>query len=246
MATHDEMASSFGSAATDYEAGRPTYPAAAVDWLLAPAGVRPRVADVGAGTGKLTAALRRAGADVIAVEPDPAMLETLRGALPGIETLIGRAERMALPDESVDAAVFGQAWHWVDVDAASAEVGRILKPGDVLGLVWNIRDESTPWVARLGAIMKGSHAEELLAGEGPAVSGPFGALETKSWRWDRQVGRDALQAMVRSRSYVITAAPEERARIEREVASLLDEIGAVGDAFVSLPYVTHGFRAVKE
>lgn len=246
MATHDEMASSFGSAATDYEAGRPTYPAAAVEWLLAPAGVHPRVADVGAGTGKLTAALRRAGADVIAVEPDPAMLETLRAALPGIETLIGRAERMALPDESVDAVVFGQAWHWVDVDAASAEVGRILKPGGVLGLVWNIRDESTPWVARLGAIMKGSHAEELLAGEGPTVSGPFGALETESWRWDRQVGRDALQAMVRSRSYVITAAPEERARIEREVASLLDEIGAVGDAAVSLPYVTHGFRAVKE
>jgi SAM-dependent methyltransferase len=189
-----------------------------VEWLL---GRRehPRVADVGAGTGKLTAALLDAGAEVIAVEPDAAMLATLREALPA-ETLIGTAERVNLPDESVDAVVLGQAWHWVDVVAASAEVGRVLKPGGVLGLVWNIRDVSTPWVARLGAIMKGSHAEELLSGAGPAVAAPFGALEHEGWRWSRRLTRSELAAMVRSRSYVITATPSERDRILAEVEEL--------------------------
>lgn len=248
MATRNEMASSFGSAAGDYERGRPTYPAAAVAWLLEPAGPHPRVADVGAGTGKLTAALHDAGADVIAVEPDAAMLEALRDALPGVETLIGRAERMNLPDESVDAVVFGQAWHWVDVVAASAEAGRVVKPGGVLGLIWNIRDESTPWVARLGAIMKGSRAEELLAGEGPAVADPFGTLEHESWRWSRRLTRDELVAMVRSRSYIITAAPAERDRIVAEVEELFSASCRRGDdgvEIVELPYRTEAFRSIR-
>ncbi len=249
MATRDEMASSFGTAAGDYERGRPTYPADAVAWLLAPAGARPRVADVGAGTGKLTSALRNAGADVIAVEPDAAMLETLREALPGVETLIGHAARMTLPAESVDAAVFGQAWHWGDVAAASAEAGRILKPGGVLGLVWNIRDESTPWVARLGAIMKGSRAEELLAGEGPTVASPFGALEHESWQWSRRLTRADLLSMVRSRSYIITAAPPERDRIVTEVDELFSascQRGDDGVEAVDLPYRTEAFRSIRE
>ena len=185
MATRDEMATSFGAAAGAYDEGRPDYPAEAVAWLLEPAGPRPRVADIGAGTGKLTKVVATLGADVIAVDPDAAMLARLRDVLPGVQTLIGAAETLILPDESLDAAVLGQAWHWVDPVAGSAEIGRVLRPGGVLGLIWNIRDESVPWVARLTAIMKGSHAEQLLAGDGPVVASPFGPLETRTWRWQR-------------------------------------------------------------
>ncbi|HOQ22473.1 MAG TPA: SAM-dependent methyltransferase, partial [Microbacterium sp.] len=142
-------------------------------------------------------------------------------------------------------AVLGQAWHWVDPVAGSAEIGRVLKPGGVLGLVWNIRDESVPWVARLTEIMKGSNAEQLMADGGPEVAAPFGALTARTWQWERPMTRAALSAMVHSRSYVITAEPAERERIDREIAELFDEIGAVGDATVPLPYVTHAFRAVK-
>ena len=248
MATRDEMANSFGAAAAAYEQGRPDYPAEAISWLLEPAGDHPRVVDIGAGTGKLTRVVTEItaerGAEVIAVEPDAAMLDTLRAALPGIQTLVGTAERLNLPDESADAAVLGQAWHWVDPVAGSAEIGRVLRPGGVLGLIWNIRDEAEPWVGRLGAIMKGSRAEQLLAEGGPEVSAPFGELEERTWRWERPMTRAALTAMVHSRSYVITAAAGERARIDDEIAALFDEIGAVGDATVSLPYVTHAFRAL--
>ncbi|MDL5350713.1 class I SAM-dependent methyltransferase [Microbacterium sp. zg-YB36] len=239
-----DQATSFGSAAGTYEAGRPDYPLEAVQWLLPSiVGRAVRVADVGAGTGKLTRGLRDLGADVVAIDPDPAMLEALRAASGGIPTFVGSSERLPLPDASVDAVVFGQAWHWVEPDAASAEVARVLRPGGVLGLVWNIRDESVDWVRRLTEIMRGSNAEEMLAAGEPPVSAPFGALERASWRWTRPMTRDGLRAMAFSRSYIITASESERARIDRDLAELFDEIGAVGDAVVSLPYVTWAFRA---
>jgi len=73
-------ASSSGVAATAYAEHRPDYAQAAVGRALEPA-PGPRVLDLGAGTGKLTATLVALGVEVIAVEPDPAMLTELRRAL---------------------------------------------------------------------------------------------------------------------------------------------------------------------
>jgi len=246
--TAEEMSTSFGRAASVYEQGRPGYPLEAVEWLLAP-GRRDhgaiRVADVGAGTGKLTRTLREAGADVVAIDPDPQMLAVLRGAVAGTPTHVGTAERLPLPDASVDAVVLGQAWHWVDPVAGSAEIGRVLRSGGMLGLVWNIRDDSVEWVSRLGEIMRGSHAEIMLAAGDPRVAAPFGRLESRTWNWSRPVTRETLTSMVHSRSYVITADAEEKARVDREISELFDRVGAVGEAVIDLPYVTRAFRAVR-
>ncbi|MFC9995117.1 class I SAM-dependent methyltransferase [Nocardia sp. NPDC127526] len=82
-------ASSFGAAADAYAEHRPDYAKTAVRWALEPA-PGPRVLDLGAGTGKLTGTLVALGADVIAVEPDPAMLTELRRALPGVACPAGQ------------------------------------------------------------------------------------------------------------------------------------------------------------
>lgn len=248
MVSREEMSTSFGSAADIYEAGRPSYPAEAVAWMLQP--VRDparalRVADVGAGTGKLTRSVVELGAEVVAIDPDAQMLQNLRRNVVGVPTFVGRAEELPLPDAALDAVLLGQAWHWVDVPAASAEAGRVLRAGGVLGLVWNIRDERVDWVRRLTTALHGSHAEELIAAGGPSVAAPFEAIERESWAWSRPVTRAGIFAMARSRSYVITAEPGERVRIEQALTELCDEIGAVGDAVVELPYVTHGFRSIR-
>jgi len=248
MASHEEMSRSFGSAASVYESGRPEYPADAVAWLLAPArrdGHSLRVADVGAGTGKLTRAVVEAGAEVVAIDPDAEMLGVLRDNVRRVPTFVGTAESLPLPDASLDAVVLGQAWHWVDPVPASAEVARVLRPGGVLGLIWNVRDDDEPWVRRLTGIMHGSRAEEMIAEGGPTVAAPFMGLEEQSWHWSRPMTRDALFDMARSRSYIITAPPDERERIEVGLAELFDELGAVGDATVDLPYVTRAYRAVR-
>ena len=131
--------SSFGAAATAYAEHRPDYARAAVRWALERA-PGPRVLDLGAGTGKLTATLVGLGAEVVAVEPDPAMLSVLRRALPTVRALRGSAEAVPLPNASVDAVVAGNAMHWFDMDVAGPEIARVLVPAGILSGLWNVFD----------------------------------------------------------------------------------------------------------
>ena len=243
----DGLSRSFGAEAHNYELGRPDYPFEAVAWMLEPLPADShRIADVGAGTGKLTRVLAKApGAEVVAIDPDAEMLAALRAGVPGVPTFAGTAEQLPLPDASVDAVVLGQAWHWVDPVRGSEEVGRVLRGGGVLGLIWNIRDERVDWVRRLTDIMHGSHAEVMLAGGGPVVAPPMGALEEHTWEWARPITRDLLHRMAASRSYIITAPDEEKQRIRREMDALFDELGLAEGATIELPYVTRAYRSVK-
>ena len=145
------LGSSFGAAATAYAEHRPDYAQAAVRWALerAPGS---RVLDLGAGTGKLTATLVSLGAEVIAVEPDPAMLTELRRALPTVRALPGSAEAVPLPDASVDAVLAGNAMHWFDMNVAGPEIARVLEPDGILAGLWNVFDNRVDWVAGLERI----------------------------------------------------------------------------------------------
>ena len=134
-----------------YAEHRPDYAQAAVRWALEPApGLR--VLDLGAGTGKLTATLVAAGVDVVAVEPDPAMLAELRRALPEVRALPGRAEAIPLPDASVDVVLAGNAMHWFDLAVAGPEIARVLAPGGILAGLWNLLDDRVEWVAGLARV----------------------------------------------------------------------------------------------
>jgi len=245
--TDREKSTSFGQAASAYESGRPGYPSEAVAWLLGPVrepGRALRVADVGAGTGKLTRAVVELGADVVAVDPDADMLATLRENARGVPTFIGTAENLPLPDSGLDAVVMGQAWHWVDVEPASLETARVLRSGGVLGLVWNIRDDRVDWVRRLTEAMGGSNAEVLLATTGPRVAEPYDALEHREWSWERRITLPQLRDLVVSRSDIITASPERRAAIDAAVDGVVASVPGLADGgSVGLPYVTHAFRA---
>jgi SAM-dependent methyltransferase len=230
---------SFGEEAAAYERGRPSYPPETIDWLLQ-TGARD-VLDLGAGTGKLTIRLVERGLTVVAVDPIPEMLEVLSGSLPDTPALLGTAEEIPLPDNSVDSVLVAQAWHWFDPVRALAEVARVLRPGGRLGLVWNTRDERLGWVKDLGRII--GHEDDPFS-QRVALPAPFADVERSQVEWTSYLTPQALIDLVASRSYCITSPTEVRTRTLDQVRELLATHPAlVNTTGLALPYVTVGIRA---
>jgi SAM-dependent methyltransferase len=230
---------SFGSEAAAYERGRPSYPPEAIDWLL-PEGAHD-VLDLGAGTGKLTTRLVERGLDVIAVDPIPEMLELLSSSLPDTPALLGTAEEIPLADNSVDAVLVAQAWHWFDPERAVKEVSRVLRPGGRLGLVWNTRDERLGWVKDLGHIIGPEHDP---FNNDVALAEPFGEIERHQVEWTSYLTPQALIDLVASRSYCITSPEQVRTRTLEQVRELLATHPALANSSgLALPYVTVCIRA---
>jgi SAM-dependent methyltransferase len=143
----------FSSRVADYVRSRPGYPPAVIEVLQSECGLNSRsvVADVGAGTGILTALLLPHAGHVFAVEPNREMrnaCEARLAAHPGFHSVEGRAEATTLPDASIDIVTSGQAFHWFEPKAARAEWVRILRPGGWVAIVWNNRQtHTTPFLA---------------------------------------------------------------------------------------------------
>ncbi|MFH8381541.1 class I SAM-dependent methyltransferase [Kitasatospora sp. NPDC018058] len=232
-------ARSFGVAVASYQHGRPGYPQALIGSAV-PREAR-RVLDLGAGTGKLTRLLVEAGLDVVAVEPDEGMRAQLAAAVPKAAVRAGSAERILLPDGSVDTVVVAQAWHWFDQAAAVPEIARVLAPGGTLALVWNVRDESQPWAAELGALMHRSTRQQI--DTAPLLPAPFGPPERLEIRWEHPTTPAGIVDMVASRSYVIALPEAERARLLADVEQLLaTHPDLAGRDEIAMPYLTRCTR----
>ncbi len=240
MPSSADLALSFGRAAAIYDSVRPSYPSEAIEWVL-PAGVS-TVLDLGAGTGKLTQLLVGHGYDVVAVDPDPAMLGRLGQTLPNVATYQGTAEQIPLDDASVDAVVCAQAWHWVDREVALSEVARVLTPGGAFGLVWNVLDGSVPWIVALAEATHG------IAGSGldaiTVVGEPFTPMEKIVIPWVYKLDRAGVLRLVSSWSQYITAEPADQAAMLANVGAVLDtHPDLAGLSAYPLPYNAYCFRS---
>jgi SAM-dependent methyltransferase len=233
-----DRARSFDTAAAEYERHRPEYPEAALRWPVEQLSLVPgsRVLDVGAGTGKLTRGLVGLGFEVVAVEPGTPMLQQLRTAVPAAEALEAPAESIPLPDESVDAAFAGQAYHWFDRERAVPELHRVIRGGGGLALLWNWWDERDPLQRELGPIVGfGGHR-------------PFAEDGLPGSPWFREVARtvvdsaedsspEAVVAHLSTTSMYLTMDAEER---ERRLAEVYEVASRYGDRFM-VPRQTYVF-----
>jgi len=228
---------SFGSGADAYAVGRPSYPAEAVRWCL-PDGAR-RVLDLAAGTGRLTGRLVELGLDVVAVEP----LAEMRAHVPTpAEALDGTAEAIPLDDASVDAVLVGQAFHWFDVPRAMTEISRVLRPGGTLGLLWNLIDDTAPWMDVLAEAMA---AEERLSTLQEDQAAPYadapgmGPAERRIFRHEETYDGDRLTAFVLSRSQTILASDDDR----EAMLAAVREVTPPGE--FALPLVCEAWRGER-
>jgi SAM-dependent methyltransferase len=230
-----------------YDRGRPDYADAAVDFALAPVRNRPglRALDLGAGTGKLTGKLTERGVDTVAVEPSVGMRKVLTHRCRKATVLAGSAEEIALPDDSVDVVVAGQAFHWFDRDRALPEVARVLRPGGVLGLLYNARDDAVAWVRALSEIIRetGDHATVTRNLPQMDLLPLFEAAGQVHEPHEQELDAAGLLDLVGSRSYVIRMAPRERAALLDRVLGLTrTHPELVGRQHFAVPYVTTCLR----
>ena len=239
----------FTERVADYAAHRPTYPPGVLD-VLAAAGVLPAgavVADVGSGTGILTAMLLERGHTVHAVEPNAAMAEeaTARlGSDPRHRAVRGRAEATGLADACCDLVTAAQAFHWFDVDAARTEFRRILRPGGAVALVWNIRRlDSTPFLREYEGLLQRFALDyrKISAGwaDEEAIGRFFGAAGFEARRLDnRQVfGFDGLRGRLLSSSYAPPAGHAQHEPMMAELRRIFDAHQRDGE--VAFEYDTH-------
>ncbi|MEE1617904.1 class I SAM-dependent methyltransferase [Brachybacterium sp. J144] len=246
------LAGAFAEQGEDYDRLRPGYPAPALDEMLAalPAPVdradgaerTRRAIDLGAGTGKLSWALAERGLEVTAVDTSAAMLETARRRGPEgrLRTHLAPAEATGLPAASAELVTVAQAWHWFDAPAASAETVRLLAPGGVLVLVWNMLDVTIPWVHRLSRIMHAGdiHREDFE----PEVGAGLRRIHRAAHVWEDPMPTQDVIDLARTRSYVITAPEERRAKVLANLDWYLhDHLGHPRGATVGVPYRTDLF-----
>ncbi len=245
--------SSFGAAAAAYAEHRPDYAKAALRWALEPApGLR--VLDLGAGTGKLTATLVALGAEVIAVEPDPAMLAELRRTLPTVRALPGSAEGVPLSDASVDAVLAGNAMHWFDMDVAGPEIARVLVPDGVLAGLWNVFDDRVDWVAGLERVSgsaaigkrdtfsgwRAETAEAHLPIIGPVAQ--FGSPEQAEFSHGQRRTADSLVATLATKAGMLVMPEGEREAALRRIRAFLASRPETARGEFTLPMLTGVLR----
>ncbi|WP_457189506.1 class I SAM-dependent methyltransferase [Nocardioides sp. P5_E3] len=250
-------ASSFGAAAAAYDEHRPDYARDALRWALEPAPGN-RVLDLGAGTGKLTRVLDVLGADVVAVEPDPAMLGLLRETLEHVRALPGSAEDIPLPDGSVDAVLAGNAMHWFDMAVTGPEIARVLAPRGVLAGLWNVMDDRVDWVAGLRAVSgsavigprdtplswrKETADVHLSRAGGPS---PFGFAEQAAFAHVQRRDADSLLATLGTRAGMLTMPEPERTTVLDGIRSYLGSREETANGNFDVPMLTcvHRVRRV--
>jgi SAM-dependent methyltransferase len=246
---HPMAAEGFSRGADSYGHGRPEFPPAALDWLRDDLGLHAGSAavDLGAGTGKFTRLLMKTGARVVAIEPVAAMRNRLAANLPEVTALRGQAQHMPLPDASADAVICAQAFHWFASAASLAEIRRVLKPEGVLGLIWNVRDETVDWVAALTRIMAPYEGDAPRYDHGewrqvfPAVG--FDALRERSFALEH-VGppEQVIVERVASVSFIAALDASTRAQVLGEVRALIESTPSLaGRSPVAMPYVTRAY-----
>jgi SAM-dependent methyltransferase len=235
----------FGLVAETYHQLRPPTPSAAIDWLTA--GTTDTIVELGAGNGMVTEQLIERGLRVHAIEPDPRMRAALGQRCSDALVLDGSAERIPHPDGSVQAVLAGSAWHWFDPVEATREIARVLRAGGTLGVVWNLKDDAEPWVARLDDIMGRRRRPGRDAGDFAVPPGAPFTTPTEfvvSWTWP--ISTAELVESMSTYSFVLATPPDERRARFAEARAFVDSHPALaGRSIVDVPIRTICYRTTR-
>lgn len=262
---HEAAALCFSRAAEAYEKGRPEYSEEAIGYIFdrfSLFGSALRVVDLAAGTGKFTKVLAGMRASVIAsitaVEPVAEMRAKGESVLKSLDTgktpicfIDGTAEKIPLPDSSFDVLAVAQAFHWFDGRYALSEIHRVLRPGGMLLMIWNVRDESFPWIRAMTDLMvpyEGTAPRYRSlkwrdAFESSVGRGQFTPLELTKFHHKTVGPMQTMIDRVASVSFVSALAESERSLLLEQMRKLFES--QMRSCEIAMPYETHIFTCFR-
>src|SRR5438874_9524440 len=115
------------------------------------------VLELGCGTGYFTRELARSGADVVAIDVSPELLEIAKAncSAPNVRYEIQNACELSCPDAVFDSVVGSSVLHHLEIEEAIREIYRVLKPsGTIYFTEPNMLNpqiaiqKNVPWVRR--------------------------------------------------------------------------------------------------
>jgi SAM-dependent methyltransferase len=241
----------FDTAAAEYDAARPSYPAALFDELADRAGplAGQVVLDWGAGTGISSRQLAERGAAVVSLDIGEQMLRRAMARSPASPCVLADGNQMPIRSASADLVTFAQSWHWFDQQLATAEVARVLKPGGLWAAWWSrAKADGEPWfedyqdliVAWCPGYNWRHLRDEQLAPDwtdavvtAQAQVEPVGAVVVP---WTRRVSAADWITDERSKSYFIELEPLVRQSVLDKVAAII--AGRFPDGQMTVGYIT--------
>ena len=149
-----------------------------------------RVLEIGfGGGGLLSSILEATDGDVIGVDVSPVAVARARRRFAAqaarLQLLEASVQRLPLPDRSIDRAVsLNSLYFWPDIDAALAELARVVRPGGRLLLGFEPPEELAKWPGHVHGF-RSYPAEALIALAAKAGFGDPRVVEGRGRKPDR-------------------------------------------------------------
>lgn len=251
---HPSAQKGFSLGAELYQQVRPSYPPEILVWLQDQLKVSENstVIDLGSGTGKFLPFLLQTQAKVIAFEPVTAMREQLEQSYSTVECLQTSSDQLLVKDESINAIICAQSFHWFSNIETLKEMYRVLIHAGHLGLVWNQRDITVDWVkaladeiARFEADTPRYHSEKWKQVFEQQQLFQFNGLQTFQLQHTGTVEQVVSKRLLSTS--LIAAMPEHqqqqlKARFEQIV---FDFTGLTAQDQIDFPYTTFAYHFQK-
>jgi ubiquinone/menaquinone biosynthesis C-methylase UbiE len=236
----------FSSKAAMYAKYRWHYAPEAIETILRVTGIsnRSTLADIGAGTGILTAAFLGRVGPIYAIEPNPEMRQLaveVLGSLPACQVVDGRAEATGLADHTVDLITVAQAIHWFQPERARKEFFRILKSAGWLAILHNYGTQEELGKALQRVFPPEFDTEHQMLGRNKPRSYYFGSNHFEKYQFenDQVLGWEAFFGGIATASFAPDPGSSAYEKFQQNVRRVFNEFSTEGAIF--MPVTTELF-----
>jgi ubiquinone/menaquinone biosynthesis C-methylase UbiE len=178
-----------------------------------------RILDIASGTGLVAKALVHRGHRVTGIDISEPMLARAEIRVPSATFVLGDAEALPFANDSFDAAVAAQAFHWLDRTKALAEAIRVVRPGGIVAVWWKelMRGDTMRMLRE-----EVSHAIGIDNPTGSLIAENFDAFESSA----------LIEDKLRVIPWLVQTTVEQYLGYERSRARARDSYGSRLDAYL--------------